>query len=189
MTRSASLLHELQQYEPADALEAGHLRSLINLLTRPSDTFVRDHFEPGHVTASLFIVDPSKRALLLHHHRRLGRWLQMGGHVEAGEDPAAAALREGEEESGLSDLELLPGIFDIDVHLIPAGKGEPDHRHFDIRYVARTLTPERITIDRNESNELAWVPLSEAVAMMNEEASARVVRKIERLLDAGSVKE
>src|SRR6187549_1386344 len=121
MSRGTSLLDELHRYKPADEREARHLQSLINLLTMPADTFVRDHFAPGHVTASLFILDPASRSLLLHHHRRLGRWLQMGGHVEAGEDPAAAALREGEEESGLSDLELLPGIFDVDVHLIPAG--------------------------------------------------------------------
>ena len=147
-----------------------------------ADTFVRNHFAPGHVTASLFILDPASAALLLHHHRRLGRWLQMGGHVEAAEDPATAALREGQEESGLTDLELLPGIFDLDVHAIPAGKGEPDHLHFDVRYLARTASPDRITIDRNESNDLAWVPLDEAVALMNEEASSRVIRKIERFL-------
>jgi 8-oxo-dGTP pyrophosphatase MutT (NUDIX family) len=182
MSRNASLLSELHRYQPDDEVEARHHRALIDLLTRPGDTFVRGHFEPGHVTASSFIVDPSSRALLLHHHRRLDRWLQMGGHVEEGEDPAAAALREGREESGLTDLELFPGIFDIDVHAIPAGKGEPDHLHFDVRYLARTYTPDRISIDRNESNDLAWVPLARAVPLMNEEASARVVRKIERFL-------
>ena len=63
----------------------------------------------------------------------LGRWLQMGGHVEEGESPSAAALREGAEESGLTDLALLrDGIFDVDVHAIPAAKGEPDHFHFDM---------------------------------------------------------
>lgn len=105
-----------------------------------------------------------------------------GCHVEAGEHPADAALREGAEESGLDDLELFPGILDLDVHGIPAGKGEPDHLHFDVRYLARTRNPEGITIDADESNDLAWVPLADAVSLMNEEASSRVVRKIERFL-------
>lgn len=189
MSRSASLLTELHLYRPADELEARHHRSLVNLLTMPADTFVRAHFAPGHVTASLFILDPSSSALLLHHHRRLERWLQMGGHVEAGEHPAEAALREGAEESGLTDLDLLPGIFDLDVHAIPAGKGEPDHLHFDVRYLARTASPDGIRIDPEESNDLAWVPLAEAIPLMNEEASSRVVRKIERFLRASNLHE
>lgn len=182
MSRHEVLLDQLHGYHPSDELEAQHQRALVNLLTMSDDTFVRDHFAPGHVTASLFIVHPATEALLLHHHRRLDRWLQMGGHVEAGEHPADAALREGAEESGLTDLALLPGIFDLDVHAIPAGKGEPDHLHFDVRYLAHTSTPDRITIDRNESNDLAWVPLAAAIPLMNEEASSRVVRKIERFL-------
>jgi 8-oxo-dGTP pyrophosphatase MutT (NUDIX family) len=189
MSRHEALLEQLHRYQPVDELEAQHHRALVNLLTMPDDTFVRDHFAPGHVTASLFILDPSSSALLLHHHRRLDRWLQMGGHVEAGEQPADAALREGAEESGLADLELLPGIFDLDVHAIPAGKGEPDHLHFDVRYLARTASPEGITIDPQESNDLAWVPLADAVPLMNEEASSRVVRKIERFLRDSNLQE
>lgn len=182
MSRTESLLTQLHAYEPADALEERHRAALLELLANAaSDPFSRDHFAPGHVTASCFIV--SDRELLLHHHRRLNRWLQMGGHVDAEEAPHVAALREGREESGLEDLELLiDGIFDLDVHEIPAAKGEPDHAHFDVRYLARTRAPRAIAIDPNESNDLAWVPLADAVPLMNEPAAARAVRKIERLL-------
>lgn len=181
--RHATLLEQLRDYEPQDELEAQHQRDIVNLLTSGGDSFSRADFEPGHITASLFIVDPPMERLLLHHHRRLNRWLQMGGHVEGDENPAAAALREGEEESGLADLELVSGgIFDVDVHVIPAAKGEPEHRHFDVRYLARTRMPEAIAIDHNESNALAWVPLAEAEARMNEAASTRVIAKIGAML-------
>jgi 8-oxo-dGTP pyrophosphatase MutT (NUDIX family) len=181
--RHATLLEQLRGYAPYDALEATHHRDIVNLLTRGGDEFSRAHFEPGHITASLFIVDPPMERLLLHHHRRLNRWLQMGGHVERDEHPAEAALREGREESGLADLELVANaIFDLDVHVIPAAKGEPEHRHFDVRYLARTRTPDAIAIDPNESNELAWVPLGEAEARMNEAASSRVIAKIVAML-------
>jgi 8-oxo-dGTP pyrophosphatase MutT (NUDIX family) len=179
MTRASALLEQLGAYAPADALESQHQRSIIDLLSGPGDPFSRNHFIPGHITASCFIVNGDR--LLLHHHRRLGRWLQMGGHVEPDETPAETALREGAEESGLPDLELLSvGFVDLDVHAIPAGKGEPDHRHFDVRFLARTAVPDSISIDRTESNDLVWVALHRAAALMNEEASTRVIRKIER---------
>jgi 8-oxo-dGTP pyrophosphatase MutT (NUDIX family) len=182
-SRGASLLAQLRDYESADPLEERHRREIADLLTAGEESFSRHHFAPGHITASIFIVDRDAKHLLLHHHRRLDRWLQMGGHVEPGENSQAAALREGAEESGLADLELVvAGIFDLDVHVIPAAKGEPEHRHFDVRYLARTSAPESIAIDRRESNELAWVPLAEAEGRIGELASSRVVAKIVAML-------
>lgn len=109
----------------------------------------------------------------------------MGGHIEDGESTMIAALREAREESGLCDLVLVDGVADIDVHEIPAGKGEPDHSHFDVRYIARTSQPDRIAIDCAESKELAWVELDRAVPLMNEESAKRAMLKIRKLL-AGS---
>lgn len=103
----------------------------------------------------------------------------MGGHLEGEEVPSEAALREGSEESGLTDLAFAhDGIFDLDVHPIPAGKGEPDHLHFDIRYLARTSTPHAISLDASESNDLTWVALDRAGELLCEEAGWRVIRKI-----------
>lgn len=187
MTRNALLLDELRRYAPSDAVEADHKEAMIALAALASaDPFSRGHFTPGHFTASCYIVDPDGR-LLLHHHRRLNRWLQMGGHVEHEELPESAALREGTEESGLSDLALIPGIADLDIHEIPAGRGEPDHRHYDVRYVARTASPEAVSMDESESKELAWFTLDRAAGLMPGAESQRVIRKIECLLRKGSL--
>jgi len=178
MTGPQRLLSELHGYVSMDDVEEGHRLRMLELLSRPADVFSRAHFEPGHFTASCYIVDGTGR-LLLHHHRRLDRWLQMGGHVEPGELPDEAALREGCEESGLRDLSLIPAaIFDLDIHGIPAAKGEPDHDHFDVRYVACTASPAAIAIDRSESNELAWVTLDRAAELMSGPESHRVIRKL-----------
>jgi 8-oxo-dGTP pyrophosphatase MutT (NUDIX family) len=182
MLRHERLLGELREYWPADGLEADHLAAMVRLLRDGEDAFSRAHFTPGHITASCYIIDGDDR-LLLHHHRRLGRWLQMGGHVEAGEFPSSAALREGREESGLSDLAPAgDGIFDLDVHAIPAGKGEPDHLHFDVRYLAQTSAPHAIARDANESDDLAWVTLDRAEELLAEEAGSRAIRKIRSVL-------
>ncbi len=184
--RVGPLLEQIETHQPADPLEARHRETMLDMLRGTTDPFSRATFSPGHITASLFIVDPESRALLLHHHRRLDRWLQMGGHLEGAEEPREAALREGREESGLGDLELIrDGVFDLDVHLIPAGRGEPDHYHFDVRYVARTSEPGSIAIDDAESVDLAWIPFERAEPLMNEAASSRVIRKLEQLLDEG----
>jgi 8-oxo-dGTP pyrophosphatase MutT (NUDIX family) len=152
-----ALLAELERYKPADETEARHHRAIKAHLVHAKSPFSRTKLNPGHITASVFIVDPASKRILLHHHRRLARWLQMGGHVESGETPADAALREGEEESGLADLKLAAsGIFDLDVHPIPARGEEREHFHYDIRYVATTRAPDSIALNEGESSELAW---------------------------------
>ncbi|HJT18736.1 MAG TPA: NUDIX domain-containing protein [Thermoanaerobaculia bacterium] len=162
------------------AYEGPHRDAFLQLLRTTRAPYSRSQFDPGHITASCYIIDAGRR-LLLHHHRRLNRWLQMGGHLESGEQPLEAALREAEEESGLRDLDVIGGIADLDVHVIPPGRGEPEHRHFDVRYIARTASPEAIVIDAQESNDLIWVDLDRAAELMRGEESLRVIRKIERL--------
>jgi 8-oxo-dGTP pyrophosphatase MutT (NUDIX family) len=176
------LLAEVVSFRPADPEEVQHHGAILELLRHGRQPFSRQSFEPGHITASCFIVDTSGTRLLLHHHRRLNRWLQMGGHVDPGECAADAALREGREESGLRVLALVVETpIDLDVHAIPAGKGEPPHNHYDVRYLARTGSPEAITLDPGESNDLKWVDLAHAAELMDENGSRRVIRKIERL--------
>ena len=177
MSRRERLLEDLRGYEPADSIEAFNVASVVNLLTSSADPFSRAHFDPGHITASCYIVDGGGR-LLLHHHRRLDRWLQMGGHVEADELTPDAALREAREESGLADLLLESRILDVDVHAIPASKGDPLHHHFDVRYLARTAAPHSATMHPDESNDLAWFTLPRAEELMNAPESSRVIRKL-----------
>jgi len=163
------------------AYEGPYRDAFLQLLRMSPAPYSRTQFDPGHITASCYVID-SDRRLLLHHHRRLNRWLQMGGHLEAGEQPVDAALREAAEESGLCDLELaFDGIADLDVHVIPAGRGEPEHRHFDVRYIAQTASPDSIAMDAQESNELMWVDLDRAAELMSGDESLRVIRKIGRL--------
>ncbi len=142
--------------------------------------FVAEHTNPftralltGHITASCWIVDPPRSRTLLTWHKRLNRWLQMGGHVEP-EDATllAAALREAQEESGLAGVRpLAEGIFDLDIHPIPAKKKEPDHLHYDVRFLFEA-DPEEPLVVSPESREVAWVELGR-VTDRNPDASMR----------------
>ena len=109
----------------------------------------------GHFTGSAWLVDASGTRVLLTHHRKLDRWLQLGGHADGDIDLARVSLREAEEESGLRDLVVEPDIFDLDRHRIPARGLEPEHWHYDVRHVVRATGGEDFVVS-DESHALAW---------------------------------
>ena len=146
---------------------------LLGLLEQPAEVFVRSHLDPGHFTASAFVLCPEARRLLMIRHPKLGRWLQPGGHIEAGDlGCLEAARREAEEETGATGLELLrPGIFDVDVHAIPGNAREGAHAHFDVRYAFRAQSS--LLRVGSEVKEARWVELDAVIALNDEESIAR----------------
>lgn len=181
---SGTLLQELARHEPADALERTHLAAIRRLVACEPACFSRSTFVPGHITGSAFIVDPAGR-LLLHHHRKLDRWLQMGGHDDGELDPRLTAFREAREESGLIDLVLVSErILDVDVHAIPGSpkRNEPAHLHHDVRYLFVTSSPDLLTQNEAESYALAFFALDEAVRRLADPSAERVVEKIRRAI-------
>ncbi|EUA07123.1 NUDIX domain protein [Mycobacterium xenopi 4042] len=92
---------------------------------------------PGHVTASTLVTDATGSHTLLTLHPRLGRWVQLGGHCDDGDDDiVAAALREASEESGIAGLRINPELMAVHVHPVTCSLGVPT-RHLDLQFVAR----------------------------------------------------
>jgi 8-oxo-dGTP pyrophosphatase MutT (NUDIX family) len=169
----------LLAHRPNDADEHGHRDRMLELLQARGDVFARRHFTPGHFTASGFVVAPAGDALLLVRHPKLGRWLQPGGHVENGDaDLLEAARRELLEEVGLRDLPLArDGIFDLDIHLIPARGAEPAHEHFDVRFLFRGASLQLPA--RDEAAEVRWFPRAELAAGAGDQSVLRALRKLD----------
>lgn len=135
----------------------------------------------GHVTGSAWIVDRDRTHVLLTHHRKLDKWLQLGGHADGDADVLRVAMREAGEESGLASLQPVHrNIFDVDIHLIPARKTEPEHFHYDVRYALEADRAEPIRVS-DESHDLRWVPVAEVHRLTEEESVLRMVRKMEHL--------
>lgn len=165
-------------YEPAPGVEEAHRRAILELLRTSGNGLSRSAFDPGHVTASGFVLSPDLKRIVLVHHDRLDAWLQPGGHVEAGDaDIVEAAAREITEETGLADLELVyDGVFDLDVHPIPGRGDEPPHRHFDVRFLFRARDDE--LGESEEVRAVRWVALDEVGDLTDDGSVLRVVAKL-----------
>lgn len=136
---------------PEEALVTGQF---LGLLGEAGAGFERSRLS-GHFTGSAWLVDRSGCRVLLTHHRKLQRWLQLGGHADGDRDLARVALREAEEESGLRELTVEPSPFDLDRHWIPERGDVSGHWHYDVRYVVRAARHEDFVVG-DESLDLAW---------------------------------
>lgn len=162
-------LREHAQRVPEQARLAGEFRQLLD--EGGDDPFQRTRLD-GHFTGSAWLVGGDGRQVLLTHHRKLDRWLQLGGHADGDRDLAAVALREATEESGLPGLRLLsPAIFDLDRHWIPERGDVPGHWHYDARYVV--VAEEQAFVVSEESLALAWRDIDAIAADAQADESLR----------------
>jgi len=171
VTLRQALRHYVETF-PGDP----HALACLDFLEKVENPFDREHVS-GHFTGSAWLVSRDGERVLLTHHRKLQRWLQLGGHADGDSDLAAVALREAEEESGLQGLTVEPDIFDVDRHWIPERKHEPGHWHYDVRYVVHADEHEAFVVSE-ESLELAWMAIRDiAEANDTDESLRRMARK------------
>jgi 8-oxo-dGTP pyrophosphatase MutT (NUDIX family) len=175
-----SVLELLDRYGALHPGETACVARVRELVEGHADCFERTCL-PGHLTASAWILSADRRRFLLGHHRKLDRWLQLGGHADGERDLARVALREAREESGMRELafvaagpELVP--IDLDVHRIPARGEEPPHEHHDVRFllVAAPGQPLRVS---PESRALRWFAMEELERVADDESLLRLGHK------------
>jgi 8-oxo-dGTP pyrophosphatase MutT (NUDIX family) len=174
------LLAKLKTYQEryeSDAFAQEESNKIKSFVEQNEYCFLRSNAD-GHITGSAWIVNESLDSCLLIHHRKLGVWLQLGGHADGESNILNVAVREAEEESGLIDFKVLSEeIFDVDVHAIPARLGEPAHFHYDVRFLLQASSGLPLYRSERESLELAWVPLE---AIQREERYGAVKRIAEK---------
>ena len=139
---------------PIDHAERRSIEVFLAAYDRLTDP-LSEEADPVHVTGSAIVI--GERGVVLLKHKRLGLWLQPGGHVNAGETPWDGALREAQEETGLEvafvdvdEVLGVPRLAHVDVH--PASRG---HTHLDLRYVLRGDATDPAP-PAGESQEIGW---------------------------------
>lgn len=172
------LCEELIQYISTHAQRAEVAQRILDFVQQTPDCFCRSH-TAGHITGSAWLISPDGHKALLTHHRKLGRWLQPGGHADGCSNTLATALREATEESGITGIvPVQREIYDVDIHCIPARPhaGEAAHLHYDIRYLLQA--PHEEFALSAESNALAWWGAQDFAARREEldEAVLRMAR-------------
>jgi 8-oxo-dGTP pyrophosphatase MutT (NUDIX family) len=170
------LIEQLGYYALRHPEEQGVLAAFTGFVESEPDCFRRE-LSVGHITGSAWVVNADGSEVLLTHHRKLDCWLQLGGHADGDPDVLSVAMKEAEEESGLLDFTHIgPGIFDIDIHPIPARKDEPGHLHYDVRYVLRANGSIDYIVS-DESHDLRWVKPEEVETLTTEPSMMRMVAK------------
>lgn len=185
------LFEMLARYRDVFPTEADVVDRICDLIESRPNCFDRT-CRPGHITAAAWILSNDRGRVLLTHHRKLDRWLQLGGHADGQWQVEEVALREAQEESGLANFRFIPvdGVvmpFDIDVHEIPARYDaagnllEDAHEHHDIRFLLIANSGEDIQVS-DESHDLRWCTPAEVRELTAEESILRMLRKALDLL-------
>jgi 8-oxo-dGTP pyrophosphatase MutT (NUDIX family) len=167
-------------WDPPDEGQRALKQAFLAFLAARPDAMERS-CEPGHLTASAVVLDAAGAEVLLTLHRRIGRWVQLGGHCESVDlTLGGAALREAEEESGIPGLVLaVDGPVHLDVHPITCSLGLPT-RHFDVRFALRAPAGSVRRLSA-ESDDLAFFPVTALPAGCDDSACAAISAALERI--------
>ncbi len=170
-----TLLTKLADYGQRHPNRLDVVERFVDLVATDARCFERDNWH-GHITGSAWVVDPAGERALLTHHRKLGIWVQLGGHSDGDPDTLQVAQREAREESGLAVDVLDDGaIFDLDIHNIPARGTDPEHLHYDVRFRLRARSTAFTVSD--ESFDLRWLRFER---IHEETVDASVMRMVDK---------
>jgi 8-oxo-dGTP pyrophosphatase MutT (NUDIX family) len=176
------ILELLDEYEEREPDEIEIIDAFREFILEHPDCFERS-LKIGHLTASCWLWNHDQSAALFTLHKKLGIWVQLGGHADGNPNLLEVALKEAEEESGLLDIiPLSEEIFHLDIHEIPARLNEPAHLHYDVRFVLQAQTDYPLVLN-SESDELKWVSVEDIPDFELEESTLDMFEKLNSVYD------
>lgn len=174
------LQEELKHYLSNNPSEKINVDKMLEFLQEGENCFSRSN-QGCHFTGSAWIVDDTHQWILMTHHKKLNKWLQLGGHADKNENLLEVAFNEAVEESGFGDFTVVSDkIFDLDIHRIPQYKDIPPHYHYDIRYIFTSKMNPDIVVVSEESKDVAWVLKDDVLNKNDEQSIKRMLIKCEK---------
>lgn len=170
------LIQQLERYKAYDTEEDEMRKRMVRFVSQNENCFDRSLLI-GHCTGSAWVVNQNHSKVLLIHHAKLQKWLQPGGHCDGSSNVYEVALKELQEETGLSPVKHLKTIFDVDIHTIPERKGIPQHEHFDIRYLFE-IDDNQSIVQNHETNAIQWIDIDKIDQLTSERSVIRMAQKI-----------
>ncbi|EKE26195.1 MAG: NUDIX hydrolase [uncultured bacterium (gcode 4)] len=168
----------LSSYEIVLKEDKQILKNFKSFIDNEKKCFSRS-LKAGHITGSAWIVDKSRSYGLFAHHRKLNKWLQLGGHADDDIDVFAVALKEAKEESGLKNITALSDqIFDIDIHSV--WEKDSCHYHYDVRFIFQADLLDKLIVS-HESNDLAWISFNDLNKFISEYSVLKMYDKMKIL--------
>ena len=176
------ILDLLENYQISFVEEIEFQKQMIDFLTQHDDFALRSNLI-GQLTGSAWVVNKERTKVLLIHHKKLNKWLQIGGHIEDSDTTIEeTVLREVKEESGLKNLKLLSSsIYDIDIHTIPQKKDIAEHLHFDIRLIVEADENEVLIPQNEEILAIKWYFIHEIQHLT--ESTISIDTSMKRMID------
>ncbi len=176
------ILDLLENYQTSFSEEIDFHKQVIDFITQNDDFALRSNLT-GQLTGSAWVVNKERTKALLIHHKKLNKWLQIGGHIEDSDQTIEETiLREIKEESGLKTLKLLSSsIYDIDIHTIPQKKEIAEHLHFDIRLIIEADENEALLPQNEEILDIKWYDLHKVQNLA--ESTTSIDQSMKRMVD------
>ena len=174
------LLKQFKNYKIENSSEKEVAEKYIEFLEKIWEKwFYRENLE-GHFTASIVVVNEDITKTLLMHHKKLNRWLNFWWHADWEIDLENVAIRELEEEAWItiSKSDLLKDFIDLDLQIIPERKSEPEHFHYDVRYVVKIDENTKFIKQEEEVNDIKWFSIEE---LEKENLSPWVLKIIQKI--------
>ena len=177
------LIHQIQEYIPWNEQEEKDKELILEELLHGSNIFYRED-KTGHMTASAWVVNPSRDKVLMVYHNIYDSWSWLGGHADGEEDLLHVAMKEVCEESGLSQVSPISDkIYSLEVLTVDGhekkGRYVSSHLHYNITYLLEADEEEVLRIKEDENSAVAWFTLQGAIDASTEPwFQQRIYRKL-----------